>query len=148
MKAISLWQPWASAIPAGLKTIETRSWSTPYRGPLAIHAAKRWTKTEREFWDKMVMWPDRVNERDAFRHIGILSSGELPVGCIVATCELYACVSTTENPTPVVANHVPAPTEDDWGNFAVGRFAWMLRDIRRIVPMPCVGRQGFFDWTP
>ena len=47
MKAISLWQPWASLCvlpgPNGraVKTIETRSWPTKYRGPLAVHAAKR-----------------------------------------------------------------------------------------------------------
>lgn len=39
MKALTLWQPWASLIAVGAKTIETRSWSTTYRGPLAIHAA-------------------------------------------------------------------------------------------------------------
>lgn len=41
MKALSLHQPWASLVALGVKTIETRSWSTSYRGPLAIHAAKR-----------------------------------------------------------------------------------------------------------
>lgn len=41
MKALTLWQPWASLIALGVKTIETRGWSTNYRGPLAIHAAKR-----------------------------------------------------------------------------------------------------------
>lgn len=41
MKALTLWQPWASLIAVGDKTIETRSWSTKYRGPLAIHAAAR-----------------------------------------------------------------------------------------------------------
>lgn len=39
MKAISLWQPWASLMVSGLKKIETRSWATNYRGPLLIHAA-------------------------------------------------------------------------------------------------------------
>ncbi len=41
MKALSLWQPWASLIALGVKTIETRSWATNYRGPLAIHAGLR-----------------------------------------------------------------------------------------------------------
>ena len=41
MKAISLWNPWAALIRCGAKTIETRSWSTQYRGQLAIHAAKK-----------------------------------------------------------------------------------------------------------
>ncbi len=40
MKALTIRQPWASLIAAGVKTIETRSWSTRYRGPLAIHAGK------------------------------------------------------------------------------------------------------------
>lgn len=38
---LSLWQPWATLVALGVKTIETRSWSTHYRGPLAIHAAAR-----------------------------------------------------------------------------------------------------------
>lgn len=41
MRAISLWQPWASLVVLGAKKIETRHWSTNYRGPLLIHAAKR-----------------------------------------------------------------------------------------------------------
>lgn len=36
MKAISLKQPWANLIATGLKTIETRKWSTNYRGELLI----------------------------------------------------------------------------------------------------------------
>jgi activating signal cointegrator 1 len=38
---LTLWQPWASLVALGVKTIETRSWSTKYRGPIAIHAAAR-----------------------------------------------------------------------------------------------------------
>ena len=40
MKAITVRQPWASLIAAGVKTIETRSWRTDYRGPIAIHAGR------------------------------------------------------------------------------------------------------------
>ena len=29
MKALSLWQPWASLIAYGVKDIETRSWAAP-----------------------------------------------------------------------------------------------------------------------
>ena len=36
MKALSLYQPWATAIALGSKRIETRGWPTSYRGPLAI----------------------------------------------------------------------------------------------------------------
>lgn len=40
MKALTLKQPWAGMVANGTKTIETRTWSTSYRGPLAIHASQ------------------------------------------------------------------------------------------------------------
>jgi hypothetical protein len=45
MKCLSLWQPWASLLVSGLKKVETRkrtSEVTRHRGPLLIHAAKKW----------------------------------------------------------------------------------------------------------
>lgn len=39
MKALTIWQPWASLWACGAKGFETRSWATSYRGPIAIHAA-------------------------------------------------------------------------------------------------------------
>ena len=41
MKAISIRQPWASMIADGHKTIEIRTWTTRYRGPLLIVASAR-----------------------------------------------------------------------------------------------------------
>jgi hypothetical protein len=41
MKALSIRQPWAELILQGRKTIELRTWSTPYRGRLLIHAGKK-----------------------------------------------------------------------------------------------------------
>ena len=40
MKALSVRQPWANRIACGTKTIETRTWATPYRGPLLIVSSK------------------------------------------------------------------------------------------------------------
>ena len=40
MKGLSVKQPWASRIASGAKTIETRTWSTDYRGDLLIHASR------------------------------------------------------------------------------------------------------------
>ena len=36
MKTLSVKQPWADALVYGAKTIEVRSWSTDYRGPVLI----------------------------------------------------------------------------------------------------------------
>jgi len=40
--ALTLWQPYASLTALSAKGNEIRSWATSYRGPLAIHAAKRY----------------------------------------------------------------------------------------------------------
>lgn len=40
MKALSIKQPWANMIAAGEKTIETRTWSTDYRGEILIVSSK------------------------------------------------------------------------------------------------------------
>lgn len=42
MKVLTIRQPWTWAIARGHKSIENRSWTTPYRGPLVIHAASKW----------------------------------------------------------------------------------------------------------
>lgn len=38
--ALTLWQPWASAIAYGTKRIENRSWPTDHRGLVLIHAGR------------------------------------------------------------------------------------------------------------
>ncbi|MBI2066116.1 ASCH domain-containing protein [Candidatus Woesebacteria bacterium] len=40
-KAISLKQPWANLVASGKKTIETRKWTTNYRGDLVICSSKK-----------------------------------------------------------------------------------------------------------
>ena len=38
--ALSVKQPWAALLVAGLKTVEVRTWGTRRRGPVLIHAAR------------------------------------------------------------------------------------------------------------
>jgi hypothetical protein len=40
LKALTIRQPWASLIIAGIKDVENRTWSTGYRGELVIHAGR------------------------------------------------------------------------------------------------------------
>ncbi|WP_439627526.1 ASCH domain-containing protein [Gemmata sp.] len=42
MKCLSLWNPWATLVATGAKRVETRGWHLSHRGPLLIHAAKKW----------------------------------------------------------------------------------------------------------
>lgn len=126
MKALSLWQPWASAMALGLKQIETRNWSTAYRGPLAIHAAKRWTADEREF--------------HAIEHGRGHMPAELPLGAIVAIGVLVDC-RRTEGLCPGIT-----ALESHWGNYDPKRFGWIFEDIEALpAPIPYKGLQGLFD---
>jgi hypothetical protein len=43
MLCLTMTEPWASLVACGAKRIETRSWGTDHRGPLAIHAANGMT---------------------------------------------------------------------------------------------------------
>lgn len=46
VRVISLWEPYASLVVNGRKTIETRKWPWPYDASwLVIHAAKRLDKS-------------------------------------------------------------------------------------------------------
>jgi activating signal cointegrator 1 len=111
---LTLWQPWASLVAlinpeTGLpwKTIETRSWATNYRGPLAIHAAARppcsyqtdtWVgnwKAHRRIGDggyDLTLYQARRPELSDELWRGALDMVELPLGAIVATCTLVDVV--------------------------------------------------------
>ena len=157
MKAISLWQPWASAIARGSKRIETRSWSTPYRGPLAIHASKRLIKRDMDWCARqdylcaamgLDPWVDASYQR-------LLA---LPRGCIVALCDLVDCVPTecisSEDLDQVLSSPNGGKVDPNalvWsermmGDFTPGRFGWVLDNISALpAPVPCRGYQGLFD---
>lgn len=83
IKALTLWQPWATLVAIGAKQIETRSWATAYRGPLAIHAAKH---TPKEAADVAFALPVTEALRAHDYH-----PGRLPSGVVMAVCELTAC---------------------------------------------------------
>ena len=143
MNAISLYQPWASAIPAGLKTIETRGWPAPHSAInrlIAICAAKRNTWEELGWWDFNVR--PNPGYLAAFKRLGIASYEDLPRGKIVATALLVHC-APTDLPPPT---HLRGgPHDPEWGDFSAGRFAWFLRDIQPIFPpVDVIGRQGLF----
>lgn len=42
IRALTVAQPWAWCITHAGKTVENRSWNTAYRGPILIHAARRY----------------------------------------------------------------------------------------------------------
>ncbi|MDF0553112.1 ASCH domain-containing protein [Kamptonema sp. UHCC 0994] len=142
MKAITLWQPWASLIALGLKRYETRCWATNYRGKLLIHAAKR--PIDRE---GLTIWGDA----HILGNRGIPDPcTKLPLGAIVAIADLVDCLEVigdlSKPPIIAVNKHLQSNVELLCGDWQVGRFAWKLENIRQLAPIPAKGYQRF--WIP
>lgn len=133
MKAISLWQPWASLWLSPRKIHETRHWVTPHRGWLAVHAAKKFIK-------------DHPPELAAILRAEFGSDWfkALPTGAIIGMVKIVDCVTTED----IQAGIVHPFTADDLacGNFDIGRFGWKRSDYRLFeTPIPYRGQQGFFS---
>lgn len=148
MKCISLWQPWSSAIALGSKRIETRGWSTKYRGPLAIHAAKRMVKSEMLDIQRSQVWQSALI--DAYKGDIRFWWEVLPFGQIVATCELVDCRPSESFEASVLDRvrraDIGGWTERDMGNFTAGRFGWVLDKVVPLAtPIPFKGLQGLFN---
>lgn len=139
MPAISLWQPWATLIVIGAKRIETRDWPAPRKfwgQRIAIHAAKHWTREEHEI----------ASEGYFIEALRTVPGPNVPRGCVVGTVILVRCVQIIGEPPerPKFGTQ-----EHAFGNYEEGRWMWLMSDpIRFERPIPCVGRQGFFTWTP
>lgn len=82
MKVLSLTEPYATLIRNGIKTIETRSWKTSYRGKLYIHASStKMPKTYKENQELM----------------SLVDINNLNYGNIICSCDLVDCVEMTDN---------------------------------------------------
>lgn len=152
MKAISLWQPWATAIAIGSKRMETRGWPTSYRGPLAIHAAKR--KVNSELWSLESQLPWRGAMYSVLGGVSSMANC-LPFGAIVSVCRIVDCIPSEELQDiidDVRYSDEEGPrkwarrwTERNMGDFGPGRFGWILEDVKAIEPIPFRGSQRFFE---
>lgn len=128
IKVLTLHQPWATLIALGIKQYETRDWATAYRGTVVIHAGKTFVPDERL--------------RELLVNAGITKGEMLPLGAAVCVADLTAIYRTAE-----LLPHL-TPTEKKCGNFAPGRSAWRLENIRVLTPpIPARGQRGLQDWT-
>lgn len=131
VKCLSLWQPWASLMALGHKTVETRSWHTMVRAKIYIHAAK--TLEGIKYLNPLAA----VKIEDALCMTTYEMVKELPFGALVCKGFLYECVDAPS------ALRVYSDQEH-FGDFSEGRFAHLYRDIKEIDPIPVRGLQGFF----
>jgi activating signal cointegrator 1 len=127
VRALSLTQPWATAVAIGIKQWETRSWPTSVRGEIAIHAAKGFPRWAKDFAQE---------EQDA----GRLPKGQLPLGSIVCLAELIEC-----RQAETVDKEI-GDIERSYGDYSDGRFAFKLINVRPLAePVLWRGALGFWS---
>jgi len=145
MKALSIRQPWASMIVHGIKTIENRTWSTKYRGPIAICASSH--PPDPELID---------DERQWCRENGIIFPTSLPVGGIVGIVDLvgiFGPARPEDEPDFYIdgrgyimfGDDDILPTEEDIDWYADGSIGWLLRNPRTTDFFPIKGRLGLYE---
>lgn len=133
--ALTLIQPWASLIAIGANRVETREWSTIYRGPLAIHAGLAFSIEQGRL---LVSQP----WRGVLNKAGIHLPSQLPRGSIVAVCRLIDVVRAE-----TIAETLE-PNELIFGDFNAGRYAWILADVQPLrQPIRTRGQPGLWDVT-
>ena len=150
MKAITVYQPWASLIAYEFKRYEFRSWPAPkgcINQRIAIHAGAR--AIDR---DEVIRLIDEV-ERDLpstalkkkkdtldFLERVLVSPGMLPKSSVVCT----AFLGRPQESIKLFGRHA---ADSDW--LKQHKWAWPLMRVERLEPPePASGNQGFWDWTP
>jgi len=112
---ISLLQPWATLVVTGVKQIETRSWSTAYRGPLQIHASKG------KAGEIFAGAPPFKKYIPDFKQ---LPFGYI-IGKVVLTDILRIGTGLLLNTTDAMMNRLTME-EKAFGDYTPGRFAWIV----------------------
>lgn len=121
MKALSFRQPWAELVLQGRKTIDLRTYSTHYRGPLAVHASQK-------------METKRCWEHD-------LNPDNLDAGGIVGTVELVDVVPLDE-----AAYHEHMADHLSGRYWREGLYGWVLAHPQRLPKfLPARGRTSLFN---
>src|SRR5947208_17153186 len=125
--ALSVKQPWAALLIAGLKTVEVRTWPTRARGRVLIHAAKT-ADPRPEGW-ALITTPE-LRELAAVRG-GIIGSAEVTACVRYRTAETFAGAAELHRNNP------------DW--FAPGGlYGFVFQNPRPIAYHACPGRTMFF----
>ena len=129
MKVVSIKEPYATLIKNGIKSIETRSWKTNYRGELYIHASK--STIDKKYYQKEGL-------SDLIKDI------ELNYGHIICRCQLVDCVEMTQNYIDEMKQI--NPIEYCCGAYEIGRYAWVLQDIEVVEPILTKGKLGIWNY--
>lgn len=144
MKALTLWQPWATCVAHHSKLVENRTWEPPASvigQRIAIHAGKRF---EREAYEDLV-------ELDG---LALPPRAEIPAGAVIATARVAGwvrsewLVNRCEHPfdfSGLTEEQARSALRSTWW---IGPVGWVLDHVIAIGPVPCSGAQGLWSLPP
>jgi len=128
MKVLSL-RPWmAWAVLHGGKTVENRSWSTSYRGPLAIHASgnKESDSQVRRYLE--AVWCMAYGKTEAAHRLATMPTRPV-CGAIIGVVDLVKISETSRS-----------PWSDD-----LSEYYWIFANPRAVTPHPCLGKLRLWE---
>ena len=121
--ALSIKQPWAELIVTGKKTIEVRTWTTPYRGRFWVHVGQRADD------DALLLFP--------FEH-------PLFTGGFIGAATIARVDAFTRARWSLLRCHHLVP-----GPMPRRAFGWEVGTPRRLTePVPAPGQLGLFEISP
>lgn len=143
MRALSLWQPWATLMALDAKRFETRpqtcSWFG-YRGTVAIHAAKSHEELELCLEEPFC---------SVLKAGGIRKIGDLAFGAFVAVGEMVAVWSSDSDGTAHAVALRGGVHERAFGNYAPNRVVIEFSSVKPLsAPLPARGYQGLWIVPP
>ena len=125
MKVISIKEPFANLIKENIKNIETRSWKTNYRGEIYIHASK-------------------VSDKTRTQELSDLTKNlKMNNGNIIAKATLVDCKYMDQKFIKEIKQN---KTEYLCGDYKEGRYAWILKDIKKIKPIKAKGKLNIWNY--
>lgn len=126
MKAITIKQPFASLIAAGLKEYEFRTWKTKYRGEILIHAGKG--------VDKKAM--------KKFKHLNL----EYPSGCIIAKVTLSDCIKVDDELRKKLSERNAEIYSSIIKHTEWEGYGFKLENIVKTEPIPAKGKLSIWEF--
>lgn len=126
MKVITIKQPFASLIAAGIKKYEFRTWKTNYRGELLIHAGKGVDKKAMKKFEKYNL--------------------EYPSGAIIAKVNLSDCIKVDEDFRKVLEEENPLVYSSIIKHSEWEGYAFKMENVVEIDPIEINGKLSLWEF--
>ena len=129
MKVLSIKEPYATLICNGKKLIETRSWKTNYRGELYIHASS--AKIVKRYLTNQYV-------------LNISKNLKMNYGNIICKAKLADCIYMDQG---FIDSIKKDQKEYYLGQYELGRYAWVLKNVELIEPIPAKGKLNIWNYN-